>query len=77
MGYRYHTPSCQDSGTIVEEKVESLQESEKVDDYKEMVFSWANKAVAHMNSQWFWLHAQDLGNPDKIPAWRGEEGRKS
>lgn len=75
--YRYHNSSCQDSGIIGVEKVESLLESEKVDDYKEMVFSWVNKAVAHLNSQLFWQHVQDLSNPDKILSWRGEEVRKS
>lgn len=34
------------------------------------VFTGYNQAVMHMNSQWLWLHEQDLykSKPDTIPA---------
>lgn len=52
MEHIEHTFPFQDSGIIVEERTESVQESEATGGYKETVCHRHSRAAARMNSQW-------------------------
>jgi hypothetical protein len=50
----------QGSGSFIEEEVERLYESEGNDATKKMVSSRYTRSEAHINSQSWWQHADDL-----------------
>lgn len=52
MKHIEHTFPFQDSGIIVEERAESVQESEATGGYKETVGYRHSRTAARMNSQW-------------------------